>query len=238
MPYDPVLTAIAVATNDALTDHLWRYDTATADTDDPIAHIAIELTRTAHDFATTAGLLTGLLATIGQTCRRHAATITDLATVYPHSLDIDTFRILRQIERFDTQREALLSLYAVWRRHRPPYRDPRVRRLWVQPYDPSKGMVTLSVDESGAWQVVPDAVAAEIHGLRGYGALVGDIRLGEAGWQATAYTHPEHRTASPRLAHRLPPADTEAASCRALLCWWALRDPDQGRTPAESSVAR
>ncbi len=239
MPYDPALTAIAVATNDALTEHLWRHDTATADSGDPIAQIAIELARKAGDYISTTGLLTRLLTHVGQTCVRHAATITDLANVYPHSLDIDAFRILQQLERFDTQREAMLSLYAVWRRHRPPYRDPRVRQLWVQPYDPSKGMVALSADEAGAWFVVPDAVAADVHGLRSYGALVGDIRLGDAGWQATAYTHPEHRTTCPHLVHPLPAADTEATACRALLRWWALRDSNHGqdRTPAQRSPA-
>jgi hypothetical protein len=121
----------------------------------------------------------------------------------------------------------MLSLYVVWRRHRPPYRDPRVRPLWVQPYDPSKGMVTLGADDSGAWLVIPDAIAAEVHQLRGYGAAVGEIRLGEAGWQATAYSPSEHRTAGPHLVYPLPPAPTEATACRSLLRWWALRDAEQ-----------
>jgi hypothetical protein len=237
VPYDPALTAIAVATNDALTEHLWRHDTA--DSSDPIAHVAIELARAAHDFSTTARLLTRLVNHVGQTCTRHAATITDLATVYPHSLDIDAFRVLQQLERFDTQREALLSLYAVWRRHRPPYRDLRVRQLWVQPYDPSKGMVALSAEDIGAWLVVPDQVAAEVHGLRGAVGIVGEIRLGDAGWRATAYIHPEHRATCPHLVYPLPAADTEAAACRSLLRWWALRDSErcQGRTPAQLSTA-
>ena len=240
MPYDPTLTAIAVATNDAMTEHLWRYDTGTADSGDPVAHVAIELARAAHDFNTTAAVLTRVLDQVGRTCRRHATTITDLATIYPHSLDGDAFRVLQQLERFDGQREALLSLYAVWRRHRPAFRDPRVRHLWVQPYDPTQGMVALSADDVGAWFVVPDQVAAEVHGPpSSYGALVGDIRLGDAGWQATAYTHPEHRTTCPHLVHPLPPADTEASACRALLRWWTLRDSAQwkGRTPAQLSTA-
>lgn len=239
MPYDPALTAIAVATNDALTDHVWRYDTGTAD-GDPIAHIAVDLSRKVQDFNTTAGLLTRVLGQVGEVCRRHINTITDLATVYPHSLNLDAIRVLTQLERFDTQREALLALYAVWRQHRPVFRDPRVRHLWVQPNDPSKGMVALSADESGlVWFVAPDSVAAEVQGLRSYGAIVGDIQLGEAGWQATAYTHPEHRVTCPHLVHPLPPADTEATACRALLRWWALRDSEQwhGRTPAQLSAA-
>jgi hypothetical protein len=239
VPYDPALTAIAVATNDALTDHVWRYDTGTADSGDPVAHIAIELCRKAHDFNTTSALLTRILTHVGQTCGRHTSTITDLATVYPHSLDLDAFRVLQQLERFDTQREALLSLYTVWRRHRPASRDPRARHLLVQPYDPSKGMVALSADEPGlVWFVAPDSVAAEVQGLRSYGAIVGDIRLGDAGWQAAAYAHPEHRATCPHLVYPLPPTDTEAAACRALLRWWALRDSDQwqGRTPAQLSA--
>jgi hypothetical protein len=82
--YDPALTAIAVATNDALTEHLWRYDTGDADNGDPIAHIAIELARTAHDFNTTTEWLVRVLGHVGETCHRHAGTITDLANVRPH----------------------------------------------------------------------------------------------------------------------------------------------------------
>ena len=240
MPYDPTLTAIAVATNDALTEHLWRYDTADADSGDPIAHVAIEPARTAHDFNTTATLLVRVLGHVGDTCHRHASTITDLAGVYPHSLDIDTSRIMQQLERFDAQREALLTLYGMWRRHRPLTRETRVRHLWVQPYHPSKGMVTLSTKETGvAWFVVPDHIAAEVHGLSSYGAIVGEIWHGSEGWQATAYTHPEQRSTCPHLVYPLPPADSDAAACRALLRWWPLRDSDrwQGHTPADLSTA-
>jgi len=238
VPYDPALTAIAVATNDALTEHLWRYDTGDTDNRDPIAHIAVELARTARDFNTTAAVLARVLGRVGETCHRHASTISDLTTVYPHSLDVDTVRSVQHLERFDAQREALLSLYAVWRRHRPLTRDPRARHLWVQPHDPSRGMVALSADQKGlTWFVTPDQVAAEVHGLSSYGALVGEIWLGSAGWQATAYTHPDHRTTCPHLVYPLPPADTDAAACRALLRWWALRDSQQwkGRTPGQLS---
>jgi hypothetical protein len=239
VPYDPTLTAIAVATNDALTEHLWRYDTGDTDSGDPIAHVAIELARQAHDFNTTAGLLVRVLAQVGELGHWHASTITDMATVYPYSLDVDMVRIVQQLERFDAQREALLSLYGIWRRHRSITRETRVRHLWVQPYDPSKGMVALSTNGTGAWFVVPDAVAAEVHGLSSYGAIVGEIWLGSPGWQATAYTHPEHRSTCPHLIYPLPPADDEAAACRALLRWWALRNSEQGhgRTPAELTAA-
>jgi hypothetical protein len=239
VPYDPTLTAIAVATNDALTEHLWRYDTGDTDSGDPIAHVAIELARKAHDFNTTAALLIRMLGHVGDTCHQHASTITDLAGVYPHSLDVDTFRIMQQLERLDAQREALLSLYGIWRRHRSITRETRVQHLWVQPYHPSKGMVALSTNGTGAWFVVPDAIAADAHGLSNYGAIVGEIWLGSPGWQATAYTHPEHRTTCPHLVYPLPPADDEAAACRALLRWWALRDSEQwqGRTPADLSTA-
>jgi hypothetical protein len=233
VPYDPTLTAIAVTTNDALTDHLWRYDT---DSTGPIAHIAVELHRAAHDFNTTVAVLNRMLAHVGELFRRHADTITDLATAYPRSLDTDTVRIVQQLERFGEQREALLRLYMLWRRYRHTTRDSRTRHLWVQPYDPSKGMVALSADETGlGWFVVPDQVAAEAHGLSSYGSLIGDITCGDASWQATAYTHPEHRTTFPHLVYPLPPALSEDAACRSLLRWWALHDSDQwqGRTPAQ-----
>ncbi|MEV7628827.1 hypothetical protein [Actinoplanes sp. NPDC089786] len=240
MPYDPALTAIAVTTNDAMTEHLWRYDAGDTDSGDPIAHIAVELGRAAHDFNTTVGLLTRTLTQVGELGHWHASTITDLATVYPYSLDVDTVRIAQQLERFDTQREALLRLYLVWRRYRHTTRDTRSRHLWVQPYDPSKGMVALSADETGlGWFVASDAVAAEVHGLSSTGTLVGGIWLGSAGWQATAFTHPEHRATCPHLVYPLPPADDEAAACRSLLRWWALRDSGQwhGSTPADLTTA-
>ena len=239
MPYDPTLTAIAVTTNDALTEHLWRYDTGDTDNGDPIAHIAGELARAAHDFNTTAALLTRVLSQVGELGRWHASTITDLATVHPYALDVDMVRIVQQLERFDAQREALLSLYGMWRQYRSTTREARTRHLWVKPYDPSKGMVALSTNDSEAWFVVPDNIAAEVHALPTYGAIVGEIWLGSEGWQATAYTHPEHRITCPHLVYPLPPADDEAAACRALLRWWALRDSErwQGRTPAELSTA-
>jgi hypothetical protein len=147
---------------------------------------------------------------------------------------------VQHLERFDAQREALLTLYGMWRRYRSLTREPRVRHLWVQPYDPSKGMVALSTNETGvAWFVVPDHIAAEVHGLSSYGGIVGEIWLGSEGWQATAYTHPEHRCTRPHLVYPLPPADSDDAACRALLRWCALRDSErwQGRTPADLSNA-
>jgi len=240
VPYDPALTAIAVTTNDALTEHLWRHDTGDTDDGDPIAYIAVELARAAHDFNATAGLLTRALTQVGELGHWHASAITDLATVYPYSLDVDMVRIVQQLERFDAQREALLRLYLVWRRYRHTTRDTRSRYLLVQPYDPSKGMVALSADETGlGWFVAPDAVAAEVHGLSSPGTLVGGIWHGSAGWQATAFTHPEHRVTCPHLVYPLPPADDEAAACRSLLRWWALRDSAQwhGRTPADLTAA-
>lgn len=240
MPYEPALTAIAVATNDALTEHVWRYDTGDADNGDPIGHVAIELARAAHEVNTTARLLNRLLAHVVQMCRLQLTTITGLATVHPHSLDLDLGRTLIQLERFEAQREALLSLYAVWRRHRPASRDPRTRHLLLRPYDPRAGMVTLRADETGTtWTVTPDQIAAEAHGLSSHGTLVGDITCGETGWHPTAYTHPEHRTTFPHLVYPLPPAPSEDAACRSLLRWWALRDSDQwqGRTPAQLTPA-
>jgi hypothetical protein len=228
VPYDPALTAIAVGTNDALTDHVWRQDTANPDTGDPVTHIAVELCRTAQNFNTTTRLLTRVLTYIGETCRRHIETINGHAIVHPHSLDLDAGRLITQLERYDTQRDVLLSLYAVWRRHRSASRDPRERHLLVQPYDPTKGMVTLSVGESDlVWFVAPDAVAAEAYGLGSHGAIIGDIRLADARWRANAYAATQHRTTCPQLVHPLPPTKTEAAACRSLLIWWAQHHPGQ-----------
>ncbi len=127
--YDPTLTAIAVATNDALTDHLWRYDTATADSGDPIAQLAISLCQAAQEFNATATVLAQTLNHIPEECTRQLAAVTTLASTTPHTLDIGTLHVAHQFERFDAQRETLLSLYAVWRRHRRPYHDPGLRYL-------------------------------------------------------------------------------------------------------------
>ena len=216
MSYDPALTAIAVATNDALTEHLWRYDTATTDHGDPVAHIAIALAR---------------------------------AALFPNTVDVDAFRVQQHIERFHARREAMLELYAVWRRHRPTTRDPRTRHLLLQPYDPTNGMVTLATDDTRlAWRVTPDATAAQAHGLRTYGDTVGEIRLGDHGWQPTAFTPTSslHGTGgtTPQLVYPLPSSDTEAAACRALLHWCAARDDERRQqhptqlTTAELAYAR
>src|SRR6266511_71276 len=109
MPYDAVLTAIAVATNDALSDHVWRYDTATADSGDPVADIAVALCRVANDFITTSGLLTRILTHVREHCGRQLDSITSYSTVGVPSLDVDAFRLLHQLERFVTRREALLA---------------------------------------------------------------------------------------------------------------------------------
>ncbi len=238
MPYDAALTAIAVATNDALPEHVWRHDTA--DDGDPVADIAIALCRAAHDLITTSRLLSRILTCVHEQCGRHLDSITGHATAGLHSLNADAFRLLQQLERFDTQREALLSTYALWRRHRPISRDPAVRHLLVQPHDPSNGMVTLTADEPGlSWLVTADQQAAQAHRLRSHDEVIGEIRLGDTGWQATAFTHPEHRTTCPHLAYPLPVTDTEDAACRSLLRWWALRESErwQGRTPAQLTEA-
>ena len=242
MPYDAVLTAIAVATNDALSDHVWRHDTAAADSGDPVADIAVALCRVANDFITTSGLLARILTHVRKHCGRQLDSITSYATIGVHSLDVDAFRLLQQLERFDTQREVLLAWYAMWRRQRPISRDPRVRHLLVQPYDPSRGMVALATDEPGlSWLVTPDHQAAQAHGLRSHGEVIGEIRLGDTGWQATAFTHPQHRVTCPHLVYPLPVTvtDTDDAACRALLRWWALRGSEywQGGTPAHLTTA-
>jgi hypothetical protein len=215
VPYDPALTAIAAATNDALTEHLWHYDIAG---DDPVAHVALALEHAAEAFAVRAELLGRLLPYVKTICARLESTLAGYATVTPHGADLDAARLARQLQQFDDQRESLLALYRVWRRHRPATRDPRIRHLLLQPFDPRYGMVTLGADDTGrSWYVVPDEQAALAFGLPGHGTLVGDIRLTDAGWAATAFTDPRHE---PGQVFALPPADTEAAACQALLRWW------------------
>jgi hypothetical protein len=228
MTYDPALTAIAVATDDALTDHLWRHDIGDTDTTDPIAHIAAELHHRAAEFRATADMLTRLLTHVGDTYHQSALAVTDLADLEPKATETGQYRLHQQLGRFDAQRAGLLALYRIWRRHRPATPDPRVRHLWLVPHDPRWGMVTLHADHQGlAWSVTPDQTATEAFATPGPGVPVGDIWHGSAGWQTTAYRDPGHHSEPDRV-FRLPPAAGEAAACRALLRWWALRDTEYG----------
>lgn len=239
MTYDPVLATIAVATNDALTDHLWRYDTGTDG--DPVADAATAVHRTAYNFNATSQMLARTLRRFQRCCGHHLDSLASTAYIpRPNTLESEAITLVQLLERHDTQREALLSAYAVWRRHRPTSRDPRIRFLLPQPYDPTFGIVTLGADDTGGgWFVVPDQVAAEAFGLRPGGGVIGEIRQSVEGrWQASAFTHPEHRAICPHLVYPLPDTDDEAAACRCLLRWWALRHSEQwrGRTPAQLSA--
>lgn len=238
MPYDPVLTAIAASTNDALTDHLWRFD---ATDGDPISDIAAAVHRAAHDFTTAHHHLHKILNRVQAQCGTHRDNLTHFAlALRPHTLDLDALTLIQLGQRHDTQRDALLATYQVWRRHRPIFRDQQVRHLLVRPYQPRFGMVNLTAAESsGSWFVAPDPVAAEAFGLRTSGKVIGEIRPAKHGsWQATAFTHPEHRTTCPHLVYPLPVTTDEAIASRSLLRWWALRDSEQwqGRIPAELSA--
>jgi hypothetical protein len=230
MPYDPALAAIATATNDALTEHVWNYDTTDGD---PITHIATTLAHAAAAFITDANTLTQALTHVADSCQRHIVTVTAHATVYPHTLPTDTTGLNQLLERFEGQRETLITLYGLWRQHRPTSRDLRRRNLLVQPYDPTHGIVTLATDETGlAWFVIPDPTAATTYQLTTTG-VVGSIWSSRNGWQATAFTDPAHRNT--HHAHQLPPAANEHAACRALLRWTAYQQTPQGtgRTPAD-----
>jgi hypothetical protein len=231
MPYDPVLAAIATATNDALTEHVWNYDTTDGD---PVTDIAAALAGAATEFITATDMLTRALTHVADGCRRHIVTVTGHATVYPDTLPSDTAGLNQLLERFDGQRETLITLYGLWRRHRPTSRDLRRHHLLVQPYDPGHGMVTLAADETGlAWFVIPDPTATTAYGLTSLSGVIGSIWSSRDGWQATAFTDPTHRN-TPQ-ACQLPPTASEHAACRALLRWWALQETagGAGRTPAD-----
>jgi hypothetical protein len=230
VPYDPALTAIAVATNDALPDHVWRHDITTADTNDPIAQIAAELHHTALTFTATAQTLTRFLDHIGDTYRHAATAITDLADFDIKATHGSQFVLDQQTGRFDTERRHLLDLYAMWRRHRPTSPDPRRHHLWLQPHDPRWGMVTLHADTGGTtWLVTPDTTATDAFATPSPGTLIGDIWNGSNGWQTTAYRDLQHHS-EPDSVFRLPPTASQAAACRTLMRWWALRATDHGTT--------
>lgn len=233
MLYDPALAAIATATNDALTEHVWNYDTLAGD---PITDIAAALAEAAAGFIAVSDELGRALTTVADTCRRHLVTVADHATVYPHTLPADITGLHQLLEAHSQRRETLITLYRLWRRHRPTSRDLRRHHLLVRPYDPTHGIATLAADETGlAWFVIADPVATTAYGLTGPGGMLGTIWSSRDGWQATAFTDPTHRN-TPR-AYQLPPAATEDAACRALLRWWALQQTPHGagRTPADLS---
>jgi hypothetical protein len=234
---DPALVAIAAITGDALPERLWRYDTATPD---PVADLAQALHSTAIEFTGSTQVLARALAKLREQCERQLAVLSSRATLArPHGLDAEAVHLVQLLERHDTLREALLASYALWRRHRPASRDPRIRYLLARPYDPTGGVLTLATPDGGeVWLVSPDAVAAAAYGTRFAERIVGQIHAGPDGWTPTAYTHPEHQRTCPHLVYTLPVAEDEAAACRSLLRWWALRDSPQGRnrTPDQLST--
>jgi hypothetical protein len=235
---DPVLTAIAATTNDALPDHLWRQAVATGD---PIVEIARTLQAAAAEFTTTTQLLDRALQRLQHRCADHLQTLTSHAVVQrPRGLDTDVLRLVQLLERHELHREALLTAYQMWRCYRPASPDPRIRYLLPAPYHPASGMLTLTATGQGAWLVTPDQTAAATYGATGHaGRIIGEITTTDQGCQPTAYTHPQHRRTSPQLVYPLPPVDDEAAAGRSLLRWWAVRDRAgwDGRTPEQLTTA-
>jgi hypothetical protein len=230
---DPVLVAIAATTGDALPERWWRYDTATPD---PVGDLAQALHAAAVEFTGSTQVLARTLGRLREQCERQLATLGERAAVgRPHGLDTDALHLVQLLERHDTQREALLASYALWRRHRSIPPDPRIRHLLARPYDPTGGMLTLATgDNGGVWFVSADPVAAAAYGTRLADRIIGQIAATtEGGWQPTAYTDPAHQHTCPHLVYPLPVAEDEAAACRSLLRWWALRDSPRwrNRTP-------
>jgi hypothetical protein len=234
---DPALVAIAAITGDALPERLWRYDTATGD---PVADLAQALHSTAIEFTGSTQVLARALAKLREQCERQLVVLTSRAVLArPHGLDAEAVHLVQLLERHDTLRESLLASYTLWRRHRPASRDPRIRYLLARPYDPTGGVLTLATPDDGeVWLVSPDAVAAAAYGTRFAERIIGQIHASPDGWRPTAYTHPEHQRTCPHLVYPLPVAEDEAAACRSLLRWWALRDSPQGRnrTPDQLST--
>jgi hypothetical protein len=228
---DPVLIAIAASTNDALPDHLWRFDTATTE---PVADLAAALHRAASEFTGTHQMLQRSLRRLCDRIEGHLTTLTSHAVLdRPHGLDTEALALVQMLERHELHREVLLSAYQAWRRHQPTSRNPQVRHLLAVPYDPRGGMVTLTTTDCAVWQVSPDPVAAAAFGIRLAERLIGEIEPVETGIQPTALTHPEQRKTCPHLVYPLPVTDDEPAACRSLMRWWALRDSAhwRSRTP-------
>ena len=120
------------------------------------------------------------------------------------------------LERFDGQRDNLISLYGLCRRHRPASRDLRRHHLLVQPYDPTHGMVTLAADETGlAWFVVPDPTATSAYGLTSLSGVIGgnlsrDVNImgkPAATVDSTADNSPAHIPTPPGTAFQKSPTN-------------------------------
>ncbi|WP_229070812.1 hypothetical protein [Actinoplanes sp. DH11] len=223
MPYDPAVTAIAVATKAALPEHVWRHDITATGSTNPVAHLAEDLHHSALQFTATAQLLHRLLEHLADIYGTGSAAVSDVADLDPRTVETAQLHLEQHIGRFDAQRASLLTLYRLWRRHRPLSRTPRRQHLWLQPHDPRHGMITLDADESAlAWWVTPDDTAAAAFGTPDPGVVAGDVWPGSAGWHATAYRDHEHRHTTVDQVFHLPAAATQLGACRALLRWWAL----------------
>jgi hypothetical protein len=228
---DPVLTAIAATTNDALPDHLWRYDTGA---DEPIGDLACILHSAAAEFTGTTQVLGRALHRLHRRCGEHLQTLTSHAgLIRLHVMDTDALTLIQLLERHQLHRDALLTAYAAWRRHRPASLDPQVHHLLPAPYLPTSGRITLTATDQHTWLVTPDQTAAAAYGTDHAGQIIGHIQATGNGWQPTAYTHPQHQQTHPHLVYPLPPVEDQAAACRSLLRWWALRESPtwDGRTP-------
>ncbi|WP_238015014.1 hypothetical protein KZZ52_33770 [Dactylosporangium sp. AC04546] len=246
LQYDPTITAIAVATNDALVEHLWRFDTATTNGADPVAHIAVALCHAAEQFNTTADRVGELLDRIGGETVRGRGVLAGTASIMSRRLESDMMHLTRQLERLDAHRAALLTLYHVWRSHRRVTAPTADRHLLVHPYDPTGGMVRLTIDaigtidtadnggpydplgapsvvsaEPSTWLVTPDHVAAAAFGLPTYGTVLGAITLDAGGWRPTPFAHVEQHTTTRDGVGTLGIAHTEDAACAELLAWWS-----------------
>ncbi|GAA1619336.1 hypothetical protein [Actinoplanes couchii] len=239
MSYDPSLVAIAAATNDALPEPLWLRETPTDD--DPVTQIAAALGRAAVTFDTDARDLATIFGDLAVAGGRHLTTVLERATVQHDNLPAALTGLAIRLDRFDRSREHLLTLYAMWRRHRPITLEARRQHLLLRPYEPRCGMAELTTDESRlAWWVCPDRVAADAFAIPSRTrSLVGSIWHSQQGWQVTAFTDPHHLAGAGHLVHQLPPADTQDAACRSLLRWWHWWDSPgwENRTPADLSAA-
>jgi hypothetical protein len=236
--YDPVLTAIAASTNDALPEHLWRYHTAI---DGPLGDLARALHTAAAEFTSATGLLNRTLQRLEHRCGRHQHTLTTHATLLrPHGLDTDALNLVQLLERHELHHGNLLATYQAWRRHQPAARDRRTRHLLPAPYDPTSGRLTLTATDDSTWLVTPDHTAASAYRTTSHaGRIIGEITATDHGWQPTAFTHPQHRQTNPRRIFQLPPVEDEPAACRSLLRWWAMRERPGGdsRTPDQLTTA-
>lgn len=222
---DPALRAIAKSTGDVHAEHIWRHETAAADSRGQLARV---LHKTTIAFNDNADLLGRLLTQLTLKTTELQTDLGEQAFVRENGIDRVLTEVLSKFQQHRVLEQMLIDVYLSWVANWLPDTATSERHLLVQPRQPRFGVVTLRQRySSDTWVVVPDAVAAKRFGVPYAGRIIGGVVFTDEGWQPTAYTDPAHAA---EMTYRLPGHDDLAVVCRTLLRWWQLRHSAQWRS--------